>query len=104
MAYALSPSGAVLSRRVFKDQSDLAAKGLPGLPDGMSVDARGNLWASGPGGLYIFAPDGRELGRIDAGTTISNCAFGGPDGKTLFMTAGHEILRMRTNVKGLVFP
>ncbi|HEY1605867.1 MAG TPA: SMP-30/gluconolactonase/LRE family protein [Allosphingosinicella sp.] len=104
MAYRLNANGAVLSRRVFKDETALAAKGLPGLPDGMSVDARGNLWASGPGGLYIFTPDGRELGHVDAGTAISNCAFGGPDGKTLFMTAGHEILRLRTNVKGLVFP
>ena len=51
-----------------------------------------------------LGPDGRELGHIDAGTAISNCAFGGPDGKSLFMTAGHEILRLRTNVKGLVFP
>jgi gluconolactonase len=89
---------------VFKDMNGLAAKGLPGLPDGMSVDARGNLWASGPGGLYIFTPDGRELGRIDAGTAISNCAFGGADGRMLFMTAGHEILRVRTNVRGLTFP
>ncbi|HEX4736229.1 MAG TPA: SMP-30/gluconolactonase/LRE family protein [Allosphingosinicella sp.] len=104
MAYALSPDGAVLSRRVFKDMTALAAKNLPGLPDGMSVDARGNLWASGPGGMYVFTPDGRELGHIDAGTAISNCAFGGADGKTLFMTAGHEILRLRTNVRGLVFP
>lgn len=104
MAYALSPDGAVLSRRVFKDMTALAAKNLPGLPDGMSVDARGNLWASGPGGLYVFTPEGRELGHVDAGTAISNCAFGGPDGKTLFMTAGHEILRLRTNVRGLVFP
>jgi gluconolactonase len=104
MAYKLGPDGVVVSRRLFKDMSALAAKGLPGLPDGMSVDARGNLWASGPGGLYVFTPDGRELGRLDAGTAISNCAFGGPDGKMLFMTAGHEILRLRTNVKGLVFP
>jgi gluconolactonase len=104
LAYRLSPTGAVLSRRVFKDMTAPAAKGLPGLPDGMSIDARGNLWASGPGGLYIFTPDGRELGHVDAGTAISNCAFGGPDGKTLFMTAGHEILRLRTNVKGLSFP
>ena len=61
MAYKLSAGGAILSRRVFKDMTDLAAQGLPGLPDGMSVDARGNLWASGPGGIHIFAPDGREL-------------------------------------------
>jgi gluconolactonase len=103
MAYSLSPDGAVLSRRVFKDMTALAAKGLPGLPDGMSVDARGNLWASGPGGMYVFTPDGRELGHIDAGTAISNCAFGGPDGRTLFMTAGHMILRVPVKVKGLAF-
>ena len=104
MAYALGADGAVLTRRLFKDMTALAAQGLPGLPDGMSIDARGNLWASGPGGLYVFTPDGRELGRIEAGTAISNCAFGGPDGKTLFMTAGHAILRVRTKVKGLAFP
>jgi gluconolactonase len=104
MAYSLSPDGAVVSRRVFKDMTALAAKGLPGLPDGMSIDARGNLWASGPGGMYVFTPDGRELGHIDAGTAISNCAFGGLDGKSLFMTAGHEILRLPTKVRGLAFP
>jgi gluconolactonase len=102
-AYTLSADGAVRSRRLFADMTKLAAQGLPGLPDGMSVDARGNLWASGPGGIHILSPDGRELGRIDAGTAISNCAFGGVDGKTLFMTAGHSILRLRTKVKGLVF-
>ena len=104
VAFSLSPDGAILSRHVFADMTKLAAQGLPGLPDGLSVDARGNLWASGPGGIHIFAPDGRELGRIDAGTAISNCAFGGADGKTLFMTAGHMILRVRTKVKGLIFP
>jgi gluconolactonase len=104
VAYTLSADGAVLSRRIFKDMTAVAAQDLPGLPDGMSVDARGNLWASGPGGIHILAPDGRELGLIGAGTAISNCAFGGPDGKTLFMTAGHWILRMRTKVKGLSFP
>ncbi|MDB5692093.1 MAG: gluconolactonase [Alphaproteobacteria bacterium] len=104
LAYSLGPDGAILSRRIFADMTGLAAQGLPGLPDGMSVDARGNLWASGPGGIHIFAPDGRELGRIGAGTAISNCGFGGPDGKILFMTAGHWLLRVRTRVTGLVFP
>lgn len=104
VAFSLSAGGAILSRRIFADMTRLAIQGLPGLPDGMSVDARGNLWASGPGGIHIFAPDGRELGRIDAGTAISNCAFGGADGKTLFMTAGGSILRVRTRVKGLSFP
>jgi gluconolactonase len=104
LAYSLSVDGAVVSRRTFADMTALAAQGLPGLPDGMSVDAHGNLWASGPGGIHIFAPDGRELGRIDAGTAISNCAFGDADGKTLFMTAGRMILRVRTKVRGLAFP
>jgi gluconolactonase len=65
----------------------------------MKVDARGNLFASGPGGLMIFSPAGVLLGRIDAGTAISNCAFG-EDGHSLFMTAGHLILRLRTRTRG----
>ena len=77
----------------------LAAKGLPGLPDGMTVDERGNLWASGPAGTRP-SPDGRELGRIARDVAISNCTFGGPDGRTLYMTSNHEVLALRTNVRG----
>jgi gluconolactonase len=100
LAWDVSRGGAVTRRRIFADMTALAAKGLPGLPDGMTVDERGNLWATGPGGIHIFTPQGRELGLIATGAAISNCTFGGPDGRTLFMTSTHILAAVRTNVRG----
>jgi gluconolactonase len=94
-------AGAQLSHRhVFADLTALLAKGLPGLPDGMCVDERGNLWASGPGGIHVFSPRGRELGLISTDVAISNCTFGGTDGRTLFMTSTHVLATLRTKVRG----
>ena len=63
----------------------------PGTADGMKTDLKGNLYNTGPGGLWIISPEGRQLGRIRTPERLTNLAFGGPDGKTLFMT-GHEML------------
>jgi gluconolactonase len=100
LSWDVAPNGRLSNRRLFADMTALAEKGLPGLPDGMTVDERGNLWATGPGGFHIFSPEGRELGIVSSGSTISNAAFGGPDGRTLFMTSNHEVTAMRTNVRG----
>jgi gluconolactonase len=100
IAWHVSPNGRVSRRRVFADMTALAEKGLPGLPDGMTVDGRGNLWATGPGGVHVFTPQGRELGLISTGAAISNCTFGGHDGRTLFMTSTHVLASIRTKVRG----
>jgi gluconolactonase len=100
LAFDVSPAGRVSHRRLFADMTALAQKGLPGLPDGMTVDERGNLWATGPGGVHVFTPAGRELGLISTGAAISNCTFGGPDGRTLFMTSTHVLASVRTKVRG----
>src|SRR4051812_6997383 len=100
LAWDVSRDGTVTRRRIFADMTALAAKGLPGLPDGMTVDERGNLWATGPGGIHVLTPQGGELGLIATGAAISNCAFGGPDGRTLFMTSTHVLAAVRTNVRG----
>lgn len=73
------------------------ARKLPGLPDGLEVARTGHLFASGPGGLYIIAPDGTKLGLIAVGKAIANCAFG-EDGKTLFLTASDMVARVRLKV------
>ncbi|CAA9498745.1 MAG: Gluconolactonase [uncultured Sphingomonas sp.] len=100
LSYQVAADGALSRRRVFSDMTALAWKGLPGLPDGMTVDERGNLWATGPGGVHVFRPDGRELGLISTGAAISNCAFGGSDGRTLFMTSGNKVAAVQTKVRG----
>lgn len=100
LAWDVSPEGKLSHRRVFADMNALAAKGLPGLPDGMCIDARGDLWASGPGGIHVLAPDGRELGLISTGVAMSNCTFGGADGRTIYMTSTHQLVVLHTNIRG----
>jgi gluconolactonase len=100
LAFDVGRGGTLSKRRVFADMNALAAKGLPGLPDGMTVDERGSLWASGPGGIHVFTPGGQEVGLISTGVAISNAAFGGADGRTLFMTSTHQLVALRTNVRG----
>ena len=67
--------------------------------DGMKVDAKGNLFATGPGGVYIFSPEGKLLGRISTGERTSNCAWG-DDGSTLYITADMYLCRIKTTTKG----
>jgi gluconolactonase len=100
LAYHVGADGTLSRRRVFSDMTALAGKGMPGLPDGMTVDERGNLWATGPGGVHIFSPSGLQLGLISTGAAISNCTFGGSDGRTLFMTSGNTLAAIRTKVAG----
>jgi gluconolactonase len=84
--------------KVFFDVTPSAGK-LPGLPDGMKVDAKGNLFATGPGGCYVFTPDGKLLGRIETGEKTANCAWGN-DGTVLYLCADMYICRVKTTTKG----
>lgn len=99
MAYPLRADGTAGPGTVFFDGTELIARtGRSGLMDGMKVDVRGNLWATGPGGVMILSPAGKLLGTLLTGMATANCAFGGPDGRTLFITANHTLLRIKTNV------
>jgi len=93
--------GNIKNGHIFFDASDWAKAGKKGNPDGMKVDSEGNLWATGPGGLHVFAPDGTHLGTInpDTGDPVSNCAWG-DDGSTLYMTVNHTLARIKTKAKG----
>lgn len=100
MAFDVQPDGTLGKGRVFFDATPwIKAKDLPGLPDGMKVDASGNLFATGPGGVNVFSPDGKFLGRLNTGVPTSNCRFG-DDGSTLYVTANHWLCRVRTKTKG----
>ncbi|MFN8640459.1 MAG: SMP-30/gluconolactonase/LRE family protein [Candidatus Binatia bacterium] len=102
MAYPVLPDGGVGPGRVFADGRAFVAAG-EGAPDGMKVDQHGNLFAAGPGGVHVFAPDGTRLGRIVTGVPTSNVAWG-DDGSALYITAQHRILRLPTTTKGHIGP
>ena len=103
LAFELRPDGTVGASRVFFDAKPLNAQGRRGALDGMDVDTEGNLWTTGPGGVLILSPAGKLLGAIHPGTANANTAFGGDDGKTLYITAGPALLRIKTKVKGAAF-
>ena len=67
MAFDVKPDGTLGKGRKFFDVTDWVKEGKKGLPDGMKVDAAGNLFATGPGGVHIFAPDGTHLGTFETG-------------------------------------
>jgi len=100
MAFPLE-GGKLAKGRVFYDSKKFIQEKKPGLPDGLKVDVQGNLWATGPGGVLIFAPDATLLGIIETGTNTANCAFGGDDGSVLYVAVNHDIVRIRTLTKGL---
>jgi gluconolactonase len=65
----------------------------------LKVDSKGNLWATGPGGILILSPTGQHLGTLLTGEPTANCNWG-EDGTTLYITANHFLLRIQTLVHG----
>lgn len=92
--YDITNPGKAVNKQLFFDVTGLVGKeGQQGLPDGMKMHAKGYLFATGPGGLWIFNPDAKPIARIYTGEATSNCAFTA-DQKTLFMTADDYVLRV----------
>ena len=102
MAFELAPDGSAGRGRVFFDAAPLVRPDRPGNPDGLKVDTRGNVWATGPGGVLVIAPDGTHLGTLVTGQPTGNCAWG-DDGATLYITSNHDLVRIRTLSKGIGF-
>ena len=102
MAYPVEADGTLGAGRVLFDGTRAFA-GRRGTADGMKVDRDGNLFAVGPGGVYVFAPDGTLLGWIDVGGNVGNVAWG-EDGATLFIAANAALYRLRTRTSGAGWP
>uniref|UniRef100_A0A7C2JYP7 SMP-30/gluconolactonase/LRE family protein n=1 Tax=Schlesneria paludicola TaxID=360056 RepID=A0A7C2JYP7_9PLAN len=83
---------------VFFDATSYVGK-HKGLPDGLKVDKDGNVWATGPGGVWVFDPTGKPLGRLDTKEATANCGWG-DDGSTLYITADMYLCRVKTKTKG----
>jgi gluconolactonase len=99
LAYPVRGDGTLGNGRLFFDATSLTKQGLTGAPDGMKVDAAGNLFTTGPGGLLVISPEGKLLGRIETGQPTANCAWG-DDGSTLYITANNTLCRIRTKTRG----
>jgi gluconolactonase len=83
------------ARRIyFMDES--------GSADGMKVDTDGNLYSTGPGGIWIFKPDGTLLDRIDVPGQTTNCNWGGSDRKTLYITTANVLYSIKLNATGTI--
>jgi gluconolactonase len=96
MSYDVAADGTVDNGRVLVDVNDVDE---PGVPDGMKLDTLGNIYAAGPGGVWVFAPGGQHLGTIKTPETPANCAWG-DDGKSLYITAVTGLYRIRLAVAG----
>ncbi len=99
MAYDVKADGTIGNGRVFFDSTPMVAAGKKGLPDGLKVDAAGNLFATGPGGVLVFSPDGKHLGTINTGEATANVGWG-DDGSVLYITADMYLCRIKTRTRG----
>jgi gluconolactonase len=97
----LDAGGRMVRRRIFADMSSDETEGVP---DGMKVDVEGRVYCTGPGGTWVFAPDGTRLGIIRTPEVPANVAFGGPDLRTLFLTARTSVYTLRVKAPGQPHP
>ena len=92
MVFDVKADGTLANGRVFYDVTKEQADGVP---DGMKLDTRGNLYGTGPGGIWVFSPEGKHLGTIQPPETPANCNWGDADGKSLYMTARTGLYRIK---------
>ena len=100
-AYDVRPDGSVANGRVF---ADMASDEPDGVPDGMKVDTEGRVYCTGPGGCWVFDHQGNHLGIIRLPEIPANCAWGGPDHRTMYFTARTSVYSMRMKTQGTRVP
>ena len=100
-ALEIDAAGNLLRRSIFADMN----RGTePGIPDGLKVDSLGRVYCTGPGGIWVFTPDGRHIGTIKFPEQSVNFAFGGEDLRTLFCCAHTSVYTLQVKVPGQPHP
>src|SRR6059058_676855 len=97
-AIEVNSDGTLSNGKIFFDMT--SAEGEDAL-DGMKIDQKGNLYVSGPGGLWIISAEGKHLGTIVGPEHPHNFAWGDDDGKTLYLCAKTGLYRIRLNIPGI---
>ena len=100
-AFDVQPDGSVANGRVF---AEMVSDAPEGAPDGMKVDTAGRVFSTGPGGCWVYSPEGEHLGTIVLPEVPANCAFGGDDYRTLFFTARTSVYSVRVTTPGVKPP
>jgi gluconolactonase len=75
-----------------------------GIPDGMKCDERGNVWVTGPRGVWVISPDGEQLGIVEVPENVGNVAWGGRGWRTLYMPSSTSLYRIETKVASARLP
>jgi gluconolactonase len=96
--FDVKPNGTLGNGRIFAELKDPSKRGVP---DGMKVDAKGNLYSTGPGGVWVFSPAGNLRGKIEVPEVAANLAWGDSNYKTLYITASNSLYRIRLKVPGV---
>jgi gluconolactonase len=96
--YEVKPDGTLTNGKLFIDMSKETERGVT---DGLRVDTKGNLYETGPGGVWIISPDGKHIGTIRAPEQATNVGFGDPDKKTLYIAARTGIYKIRVLTPGI---
>jgi gluconolactonase len=96
--YDVQPDDTLTNSQMFIDMSSDKAGGIT---DGMKVDTKGNVWESGPRGIWIMSPDGKHLGTILTPEFVANLCFGDRDNKTLYIAARTGVYKIRVNIPGI---
>jgi gluconolactonase len=99
LRYDVQPDDTITNAQAFIDMSLDKA---PGGPDGMKVDQKGNVYCTGPGGFWIMSAEGKHLATVLTPEVVANLAFGGADGKTLFLMGRTSLYQIHLKVPGIL--
>jgi gluconolactonase len=101
--YDVQPDGTLSNGRLFFDR---IGSGVieEGIPDGMKSDERGNIWVTGPGGVWVISSAGEHLGVVQVPENVGNLAWGGSDWKMLYMPSSTSLYRVPTKVASARLP
>ena len=98
-AFDVQPDGTIVNGRIFAEE-----EGDDGVPDGMKIDVHGNVYLTGPGGIWIFDSSGEHLGVLQTPERAANLGWGGDDWSTLFITASTSVYSIQCKVSGIPVP
>ena len=96
--FDVKSDGTLENGKIFAELKDPNKQGVP---DGMKVDLQGNIYSTGPGGVWVFSPSGKLLGIIAVPEKVANLAWGNDDYKTLYLTASKSLYRITLKVTGV---